>query len=256
MIDDAGADDGNGASDDSSGSDEENQGGGKQDKDVVPKSQFLAAIRSGNEKYERLAAELAELKANKNKSQEAETPQKFTSAQLNAAVAAGQITADQKDEILTRQIREEVTAEVTRSVLNTVGSSETQRRVDSDLSEYKRLAPEIMDTSSETRGKVADAYRQMIGDGLPQGLATELAAIRVVLGPLEKLKVARSARNGSEYHEETGGGDSGQGQRREKSAFDSLTPREKDYYTKMIEKGMYKDMKEVKEVLKHKRVSA
>ena len=87
-------------------------------------------------------------------------------------------------------------------------------------------------------------------------LATELAAIREVLGPIERLKTARSARRETESHEETGGGGGGGEGRKAKTGWDALDSRQKAHYERMIAQGMYKDKKAVEEELKFARPRA
>jgi hypothetical protein len=231
---------------DSGVSGEENQDDKKKDKkESVPLSQFLAAIESANQKNARLEAQIEELK----KEKPIETTKRYTRTDLNAAVAAGQITEVQADELYANQVREDTKKEVTQEVLSVVQAQATQERIVTDLAEYKRLAPEILDDSSDVRKKIVEEFNDLVLAGLPKNLATERAAIRAVLGPLEKLKVARSARRDDESYEETGSGGGGGGNRTPKSLKDTLTPREKDYYEGMIKKGMYPDWKAVESEL-------
>lgn len=223
----------------------------KDEKEFVPKTQFLAALHNANQKYDALARQFEELKAQGSKP--AESAKRYTIAELNAAVRAEQITQGQADELYAKQTREDLKDEVTREVLSTVNSEARQERVGVDLSEYKRLAPEIMDEGSEVRAKVAEEFQYLVGIGQPRTLQTELAAIRAVLGPLEKLRVARSARREEESHEETGGGGESRNSRKAKSLVDTLTAREKDYYDGMIKKGQYKDWKAVEAELQFAR---
>ena len=220
---------------------------GKEKKDFVPKDQFLAAIASANRKNDALAAELAELKKVKT----VEPPKRYTRADLNAAVTAGQRTDAQADELLAKQIKEDTKNEVTQEVLSTVKAEAAQQKVVSDLAEYKRLAPEILDEDSDTRKKIGEEYRDLVDAGMPNNLATERAAIRAVLGPLEKLKVAKSARRDDEHHEETGGRSSGN--RTPKNKVEGLSARQKEFYDSKIKLGVYKDWKEVEAELAYSR---
>ncbi len=220
---------------------ENKESANKETKETVPMTQFLAALNSANKKYDALAAKFDALQQPVVQ-QEAK---RFTRAELKAAVTAGQVTDDQAEELWIKQVQEDVTANVTRTVLETVGSGTKQERVSTDLSEYKRLAPEILDESSEKRAAIATEYQYLLSIGHKQSLETELVACRSVLGPLEKLKVARSARRDAETHEETGGGGESRQRSSAKTGWDSLTARQKDYYEGQIKNGQYKDKKAV-----------
>ena len=219
------------------------------DKDFVPKAQFLAALKSATEKYQALEVQLAEMRGRQSAFTKADEPAKrYTVAELNAAVAAQTITADQAEEIKSKQIREDAVAEAERRILGKVGAERAQERVGSDLEEYKRLAPEIMEDGSETRQQVREAFDYFVGlgdpgaAGDPRTLQTQLKAIRAVLGPIEKLRMAKGARRETEAHEETGGSTGGS-QRRQalKTPWDSLDKRQKDFYEAKIRDGLYKD---------------
>lgn len=212
--------------------------------EFVPKKQFLAALASANTKYDVLLGKFEQLQAQKPPKGDDE-PKVYTRAELSAAVEAKQITVEQSDEIWATQIERRVTAKVTRDVLGSVDSDARQGRVAADLFTYKELAPEILEADSEVRQKIATEYRYLTGTGLPANTTTELAAVRAVLGPIEKLKVARSARDTREFHEESGGGGEGRNRGAPKTLVETLTAREKDYYDGMIKKGMYKDWKAV-----------
>jgi hypothetical protein len=229
------------------------------DKDYVPKAQFLAALKSANEKYQALEVQLAEMKGRQSAGEDkADQPKRYTKAELNAAVQASQITADVADEVWAKQIREDAKNEAKREVLDVVRAEKRQERINSDLAEYKRLAPEILDDGHETRQKIRDEFNYLVTTlGSPQTVETELAAIRAVLGPIDRLKTARSARREAEAHEETGGGGGGGGEgRKTKTGFDALDKRTRDYYDGQIAKGLYKDRKAVEEELKFARPRA
>lgn len=230
----------------------------KDEKDYVPKAQFLAALKSATDKYHALEVKLAELQGKAAASEkQADTPKRYTKAELNAAVQAGQITADVADEVWAKQIREDAKAEATRDVLGTVRAERRQERINSDLAEYKRLDPSVMEEGSETRQKIRESFEYLTGTlGYPATLETELAAIREVLGPLERLKTARSARRETEAHEETGGAGEGQQRKSAKTGWDALDARQKAHYDKLIGQGVYKDRKAVEEELKFARTRA
>lgn len=230
----------------------------------IPKVRHDEAVNAERGRVARLEAENAALRLAQQKPQEQDEPAKrYTKAELNAAVQASQITAEQSDEIWAKQIREDAKREAKAEVLGTVRAERQQERIDQDLNEYKRLSPEIMEEGHETRQKIHDEFQYLVGLGHPgaandpRTLQTQLLAIRAVLGPLERLKTAKSARREAEAHEETGG-NSGAAPRRQgpKTGWDSLDKRQKDYYEAAINKGMYKDRAAVEAELKYSRTAA
>lgn len=233
------------------------------DKDFVPKAQFLAALNSAERKYagqiQALEVQLAELRGRQSAGEaRKDEPKRYTKAELNAAVQANQITADVADEVWAKQIREDAKNEAKREVLEDVRAERRQERINSDLNEYKRLAPEILDDGHETRQKIRDEFNYLVTTlGNPQTVETELAAIRAVLGPIERLRTARSARRETEAHEETGGGSGGgEGGRKAKTGWDALDARKKSYYEGAIAKGLYKDKAAVLDELKYAKTRA
>jgi hypothetical protein len=232
------------------------------DKEFVPKSQFLAALRSANEKNQALEVQIAEMRGRQSAGVvQVDEPKRYTKAELNAAVEAKQITSEQSDEIWAKQIREDAKREAREEILSVTKAERQQERVETDLNEYKQLAPEIMEEGSEVRKRVQDEFNYLVSLGNPgaandrRTLQTQLLAIRAALGPLDKLRTAKSARRETETHEETGGGGSGSGQRRgaPKTAWDQLDKRQRDYYDGQISKGMYADRAAVEAELKFSR---
>ena len=226
-----------------------------EDGSFIPKERFNDAVKTERQKASdreaQLLAENAALRASTVNRGTPDTDKRFSKAELNAAVKAFQITEEQSDELWAKQIRDDATKEAEDRILGRLKAERGQERVGADLNEYKRLAPEILDVNSEARQKIADEYSYLIGIGHPGNLATELTAIRAVLGSLDRLKLAKSARSDDDSHQETGGSQSGSSSKKvTKTGVDGLTVREKDYYDGMIKKGMYKDWKEVETELK------
>lgn len=141
----------------------------------------------------------------------------------------------------------QITDNVTRKVLGTVSHVDSQRQINRDLKEYKRLKPGISKNGSEDREKVAEEYAYLISIGQPDGVSTELTAVRNVFGPVEKLKKKIEL----ETHQETGGGSPPA--KVEHKVLKGLDQRQKDFYTKRIEIGVYKNWDEVEKELKYTR---
>lgn len=235
------------------------EGGSEKDDKPITAKQLKAALESQKRHYEgRLDSQRAEFQAfkegvGKQPGSQVEKPKVFAKADLKAAVAAGQITQDQSDEIWEQQLVAQVTEKAEAKALDAVSAKTAKDRIDADLDKYKRLAPEIMDASSDERQKIVAEYKELTATGMPKNLATELAAIRAVMGPLDKLETARSARRRVEHDEQSGGGGEGRRSNSGKTLVDQLDARKKGFYEDQIKKGRYKDWNAVEAELKFAR---
>lgn len=234
------------------GSDDEPGG----DKDVVPKKQFVAALNEAERKREREIAALRtefEGKLAAATAKPAETPKRYTKAELKAAVAAEQITQDQADAQWEKQIREETLAEAQHTAHATVTAVERNKEVNAAIERYKALAPEILDDSHETRQAIRAEFQHLVGLGDdPKDVATQLKAIRAVLGPVEKLEKARKGADQYDTHRESGGGGGGDRPNRKTGKLsDQLNAAGRAHYENGIKAGRYKDWAEVDAELKY-----
>lgn len=224
--------------------------------ELVPASRLKAALENQERKHEsqlgNLRAEFEAFKAGVSKQapEKKEAPKRFSRAELSAAVKADQITQEQADDIFAKQVKEDATTEATRAALEAVDRRSQQKDLDSDLAQYKRLEPGLRDRSSEIFGRVKSEFDYLRERGHPDSLATELAAMRAVLGPVDKLEKAKSASRAAEHHEESGGGGDGGGSG-QKKVLETLSAREKSYYQKLIDNGHHKDWAEVESLLKN-----
>lgn len=184
----------------------------------------------------------------------ADQPKRWTRAELNAAVEARQITQDQADDVLDRQIREDAKAEAAQVAHDTVIGTQRKEHVTSQLARYKRAEPEIVVAGSDVRKRITEEFRYLVDElGDQNSIDTELKAIRAVLGPIDRLEKSRAGRPDAETHQEAGqGGESG------KPKVDKDTPlvgkldkRQRDYYEGQIKSGQYKDWKDVEATLKY-----
>ena len=180
------------------------------------------------------------------------TPKRHTRQELKAAVDAGQISQEQADEVWAKQVRTEAVESATAAATIAVSRQATKERIDTDIGSYKRLKPEIMENGSEVREKIREEYNYLVGLGAEKTSATELAAIRAVLGPLEKLERAAGARRSAD-HDQQGGSDSGGRPKGGggKTLVDQLDARSKEFYEKGIKQGRYADWKAVEAELKY-----
>lgn len=237
---------------DGGGSSKDGSGG---DKDVVPKSQFIAALNSAEAKRER---ELASLRQEFEAKLEAATakrdqPKTYTRQELRAAVEAGQITQEQADAEVERQIRAETRAAAEQTAHETVTLVERRKQIDGEINRYKAVAPEILDDSSETRQAIKVEFSKLVelGDD-PKDLSTQYKAIRAVLGPVERLEKARSGTSQHDTHRETGGGGGGGGGGKKTGKLsDQLNSAARKHYEKQIEQGLVKDWAAVDDELKY-----
>lgn len=244
----AGADPGSGAPD--GGSPEGGQGKPPND-DVVPKSQFLAAIRSANEKFDSLKAEM-EAKLAEATKRPVEAPKRYSRAELNAAAAAGTITQEAADSEWERQIREDARLDARQEAQSTVSEAHRKERVTSEIARYTALVPELLQEGSTDRSKVRAEFQYLTGLGSPRTLETELAAIRAAFGPVETLEQARRGKPSFESHQEHGAG-GGEHPRKQGNGklIDTLSARERKHYERQIEQGVINDWAAVEDELKY-----
>ena len=252
LLAEAGDGDGGGGGASTGGSPEGGQDNKPEDGEFVPKTQFIAALNSAERKREAevatLETRLRELEA-QVKAKPADLPKQYTRAQLNAAVAAGEITQEQADAYLDSQVENRAQ----RVALETVSAVERKRLVDSEVARYKAVAPEILDDTHDARKSIKVAFNGLVelGDD-PRDVATQLKAIRSVLGPIDRLEKARSGTTQHAFHQETGGGGGGGDQRPKTGKLaEQLNASAKAHYEDGIKKGRYKDWAAVEDELKY-----
>ncbi len=218
--------------------------------EVVPKKQFLAAIKSANEKYAALEAKLdAAIAAGSKK---ADLPKQYTRAELKAAVEGGQITQDAADQVWDDQIQARADARAAAVSTEIVTRAKLKERVDSDIGRYVALEPDVLIPGSEIRDKVAKEFNYFVSLGDPKTPETELKAMRAALGPIDQLELARSGITQHDTHRETGGGGPGGKPKgdKENPLVAKLTTRQREYYEGQIKAGQYKNWKDVEATLK------
>jgi hypothetical protein len=251
----AGQDDGQGGSGAPSGGSPE--GGSENDEKPITARQLKAALASQKQAFaEQMAAKDRELQAFKEgvgKRESASPPKVYTKADLKSAVDGGQITQEQADDIWDRQREAQLTAKAEEAAVQAVTGRTQKERIDSEIESYKRLKPEIMEPGSDLRSKVAEEYKYLTSLGQQANVATELAAIRAVVGPLEKLEKAASAARAPESEQQGGASGEGKGNQAKtgKKMVDSLKGDAKEFYERGIKSGRYyKDWDAVEAELK------
>ncbi len=228
---------------------------GESQQETVPKHQFLAALKSANEKYDALQRELHELKTKATAPAPAKEP---TRAELLAAVKDNLITQEQADAVWERQIEARATQAALAATKQTATQATLQSRIDQELTSYKELVPEAWTEGTTQRSKVESEYKHLVSLGHPQTTATEAAAMRAAFGDIAALKVAKAAKPGSkETHKEVGGSKPGEGEgSKAGDPVKGLDARQREYYAEGIKRGRYKDWDAVREELKFVRKRA
>lgn len=256
LLAEAGDGDGGGGGAPAGGSPEGGQDDKPKDGELVPKTQFIAALNNAERKREAevsgLRAEIDDLRA-QVKAKPADQPKRITRAELNAAVTAGQITQEQADQHWEQQILQDAETRAHRVALETSSAERRKELVDSQIARYTSVAPEILDDAHETRQRIRSEFNTLVQlGGDPRDVATQLNAIRAVLGPIDRLEQSRSGRPQYEPHRETGGAGGGGPERKVASKFvDQLNAEAKRHYEKGIEQGRYKDWEAVEAELKY-----
>lgn len=234
------------------------EGGSENDDKPITARQLKAALASQATRFnEQLAAKDRELQAFKEGVGKRDEPKEqtkvYTKTDLKAAVDAGQITQDQADDIWDRQRETQIRESAKREALDAVTERETKERIDADLASYKRLKPEILEHGSDKRQEIEAEFKALRKAGLPNDLRTELAAIRAVLGPLEKLEKSAKATRAQDS-EQQGGGQGGEPKNKGgsgKKLVDHLKGDAKEHYERGIKQGRYKDWDAVEAELKY-----
>lgn len=239
-----------------------------EEKDLIPAARLSAALKNQEEKHKAELAEAnAKIEAANSKAKEIEArlanveqgskkvdqAQRYTRPQLNAAVAAGQITQDAADTLWDNQLQAETRAMSQAVATATVTQAQQMADVNREIDRFKRADPDIMKDGSPVRENVRKAFAKLVslGDD-PRSLATELKAMNMALGDVEQFEVARSGRTEHDTHRETGGGGrgTGGGSGSGKSLYDKLDANSKAHYQKMLEAGQYADEAEIEKELK------
>lgn len=216
----------------------------------VPKARLDTALGQLRETRGSLEQVQQRLERLEQKSASNGEGQEYTRAQLLAAVEEGQVSQAQADEIWERQIERRVERKMGEEIERRSVQSQRSTLVTSELNRYKSAVPELLEDGSDVRQRVESEYTFLLSTGLNPGLETELAAVRAVLGPADRLKANPGARR-QETHQETGyGSDSGTGGK-DRSFKDRLSPSYRAYYDDQIRKGRYKNWKAVEDELKH-----
>jgi hypothetical protein len=115
----------------------------------------------------------------------APAPQRLSEEQVEQLIAAEKITRAQGMAYLLKLAREDARTEARReaqAALGEVGAQVGQQQVLAKIAEYKRAVPSLDRKGSPEWNEVAAVYRDLVAEGNPDALATELQALRLVHG--------------------------------------------------------------------------
>lgn len=183
------------------------------------------------------------------KPEPAKRPERYTPAQLQAAVEAGTITEAVARETLRAYDREDLKAELRQELRQEVQSTTAQSKVQARIDEFIERIPALRQNGSEEWNLAAKAFKVLVEDGNdPKDPKTELAAIRMAF-PEGKVKEApRETTAQRQRTVESTGTSSGRSAGKSKAdsgKWPSYLPEHVvDYYEKAIEKGRYSGRKD------------
>lgn len=213
---------------------------------TIPEWRFKEVIKEKNELKSALEKEREQRTQIEARKSEPEK-KSYTRAQLVQAVDSGYLTQTQADEIWEHQIVEKTRTQVMSEVTQYTEQTKKSDQVSEQLKRYKSAIPDLMD-EGDNRKKVAAEFEYLVSIGQPNSVQTELAAVRAVFGSIEAVEKKNSARTHREPDQESGG--QGNKNNNDKSLFGNLPSRYKEYYEKMLAKGLYKSKDDIEKELK------
>lgn len=169
----------------------------------------------------------------------------LTRQELRLKVNAGEITEDLMDDILERQLTAKLSKQVDDKVESRLSASQTTNKTQTTIDSYVEAFPAINKDGSDLRAKVEAEFQDLVKNGADSSaLSTELAAIKIVCGPL---KAGAGRRPAPDSHEDVGGGGGDGNERPDTQGWaKGLGPNQKKHYQKMVNNGMYKSFNDPK----------
>jgi len=173
-----------------------------------------AAVKALQDRLDSMQSKLSQIELDKvrleervkiatEKSAEPEAPV-LNRDQLQSAVDAGQITESQRDEELARQLRESLRDELIQELDHKNTVSAQKKELQAEFDAYVAARPDLKVDGSEDLKRVQAEISEMKKRGLDQDLRTEVLAMKMVFGSLDRVK--ETTRSRRESHKETGGG--------------------------------------------------
>jgi hypothetical protein len=183
------------------------------------------------------------------------TPREYSVSELDQAVAASQITMQQRDQIFAEQIERKAAKSAQAAATQIIESTTRENALDSELQQYAGVSSELTVDGSPLRQRVASEFEYLVSRGAPRDLTTELAAVRSVMGPLERAKqFSQGRQRGADANLDSyGSRPLSARERREEDSWSRLAPNQKQFYEKHINSGLYADRAAVLAELNWKR---
>lgn len=172
----------------------------------------------------------------------------YTRAELQKAVDDEQITPAQMENIWQEQTERRTKEQVDQAVTNAVNGATREQRVRAQIQEYVDLIPELATKGSDPHKRVERQYKNYVDNGSPEILATELAALQTLFGPIEAVRSSRRSTEEIETHAETGGGAAPTGAAPKKLKLSADRER---HYQYLIDRGIYSGWDAVEAEMKY-----
>jgi hypothetical protein len=221
----------------------------------IPKSRVDAMIAKAKADAEVRAAaaeERARLESERRKELESRTQDRSaapaaqepakpppTRAQLRALVDEGHITQEEMDAEIERQIE----SRVEKRVESKQSVKDRASKIHSEIDLYMERIPELDDSGSDSYKRVRAEFTALRKLDYPNDATTELAALRAVLGPVDKLKIPETGNRDREVDAVThsgSGGEKGEEKSSGPGPLKGAAPHFVEYWTEGIKAGRYK----------------
>lgn len=180
--------------------------------------------------------------------QEVKKPQVYSRADLQTLVDNGRISENEMESILERQREAKIEEKVLRKVEERTAAMQQDAMLEREFQRYKAVVPDVWKEGAEQRQKVSQEFAYLRSQGLPNSKATELAALRTVLGPIDALEKRFEVQRESLQETHGATNDSPEG---ESSGPRNIPADLKSDYERLISRGVYSgwDDKNLKEEL-------
>mgnify|MGYP000379803830 FL=1 len=167
---------------------------------------------------------------------------KITRAQLRVKVEANEMTEAEAEQIWEGQFERRLGQRIDTTVKTAMGEAQAVNTVSAQIDAYSEVMPEVMTEGSGERQRVQEEYNFLTSTGAPDGLPTQLQALRAAFGPINALKKIKGERPDTSHQDVgsgTGSGDEGGTGMRTDGTPKGLTARQRDYYTPRVGPGKY-----------------
>lgn len=225
--------------------------------DVSPNSEVetlrneVEGLRTGmlaeREKRHVADRQLAEVNGKLQGLSEAGQPRKIegepqiTRAQLRQKVDANEMTETEAEQVWEGQFERRLGQRIETTVKTAIGEAQAVNTVSTQIDAYREMMPEVITEGSSARQRIQDEYDFLTSTGAPDGLATQLQALRAAFGPIEALKKINGERPETS-HQDVGSGTGGEQENSDTRADGTpkgLTARQRTYYTSHVGTGKY-----------------